>query len=453
MRIAMMRSMKAITSNLLVVLFMGIQPSLYSFSNYSLDSLSHQSELYLDPWSDAVAEAQTLLTNNPDFESNLHNYQSLVDDIRDYIQVVKHVQPALDLVDDLKSMSMLGVSAWDIIAEVLDASVPGASDAIEVLDDVLRQLISLEQDLDALTVLDSVDQAMSDFRADPSQQTLKQWEEICPQAISALADVDDALQEHLITLNDIVDSVSLIQEAFASAGAVPGLGEYVHELNRTIDSIASPVYKLQGDLESLHQQIQDDIEVLQAVQDIVYAAEHPAALPSTSDTAGGTTSRSTSAGAMSSAMPFLIGGLAIAGAIALVFVLQQRGKYKVVSPTLISEALPEIPFGLDVSPPIIGTASSRSTLYMENGPLQGRCIPLADDDVLVGRGSMCSLRIPDRSVSRQHARLRYAQGAWFIQDQGSAAGIIVNGKSVQAARLNIGDQVTVGKVTFTLQGG
>src|SRR3972149_2501026 len=44
------------------------------------------------------------------------------------------------------------------------------------------------------------------------------------------------------------------------------------------------------------------------------------------------------------------------------------------------------------------------------------------DNFTIGRSSQNSLQVPDPRVSRLHARIRYAQGAWFIQDQDSAAG-------------------------------
>jgi hypothetical protein len=71
------------------------------------------------------------------------------------------------------------------------------------------------------------------------------------------------------------------------------------------------------------------------------------------------------------------------------------------------------------------------------------------DNFIIGRGSASSYRIPDSSVSRQHARFRFAEGAWFIQDMGSMGGTYVNGQRVQAQKLNYGDQITVGNTSFT----
>ncbi len=61
------------------------------------------------------------------------------------------------------------------------------------------------------------------------------------------------------------------------------------------------------------------------------------------------------------------------------------------------------------------------------------------------------LRLADAAVEPQHARLRHAQAAWFIQDQNSATGTFVNGQRVTATRLNAGDRITVGDTAMIFQ--
>jgi pSer/pThr/pTyr-binding forkhead associated (FHA) protein len=71
------------------------------------------------------------------------------------------------------------------------------------------------------------------------------------------------------------------------------------------------------------------------------------------------------------------------------------------------------------------------------------------DGYQIGRGSACDLRLPDHAISRQHARIRYAQGGWFLQDMDSTGGTFVNGQRVGATRLNPGDSIQIGSATFT----
>jgi hypothetical protein len=88
------------------------------------------------------------------------------------------------------------------------------------------------------------------------------------------------------------------------------------------------------------------------------------------------------------------------------------------------------------------------SLELLRGDLPFSVIPLNKSDISLGRSKDNDLQIPDTQASRHHARLRQAQGAWYIQDQNSAGGTYVNNELVQAVRLNSGDQITIGETTF-----
>jgi uncharacterized protein YegL len=89
-------------------------------------------------------------------------------------------------------------------------------------------------------------------------------------------------------------------------------------------------------------------------------------------------------------------------------------------------------------------------LYISSGQGAGRVVSLRDN-MIIGRSRTCSIYIPDPSVSRQHARLRYSNGQWFIQDMGSSSGVYLNGAKVKASALRSGDQVRVGSTVFEFQ--
>ncbi|HOH20176.1 MAG TPA: peptidoglycan DD-metalloendopeptidase family protein [Anaerolineaceae bacterium] len=74
---------------------------------------------------------------------------------------------------------------------------------------------------------------------------------------------------------------------------------------------------------------------------------------------------------------------------------------------------------------------------------------LLKDGMIIGRGSRSDIRLHDRTVSRWHARFRFAHGDWFIQDMGSSSGIYVNGQRVSAGKLISGDQIQIGSYYFT----
>jgi pSer/pThr/pTyr-binding forkhead associated (FHA) protein len=124
-----------------------------------------------------------------------------------------------------------------------------------------------------------------------------------------------------------------------------------------------------------------------------------------------------------------------------------------VKPPYLEETLP--PFPDDSQPysqenlqPVPPAVKATGSLQLLEGSLPVSSIILSHDDFTIGRGSGNDLLLEDRTVSRKHARLRYAQGAWYIQDLQSAAGLLVNGEVVAARRLEPGDEITIGSYRF-----
>ncbi|MGI8714839.1 MAG: FHA domain-containing protein [Solirubrobacteraceae bacterium] len=68
------------------------------------------------------------------------------------------------------------------------------------------------------------------------------------------------------------------------------------------------------------------------------------------------------------------------------------------------------------------------------------------DELLVGRHPVCDIVLDDLSVSRRHARLRFRDGRWVLQDLESTNGTLVNGESVGRCQLRPGDEVHLGDV-------
>jgi pSer/pThr/pTyr-binding forkhead associated (FHA) protein len=73
-------------------------------------------------------------------------------------------------------------------------------------------------------------------------------------------------------------------------------------------------------------------------------------------------------------------------------------------------------------------------------------VPLADDAIVVGRAvEGVTLRLPDRDVSRRHARFFLQGGSAFVEDLGSLTGTHVNGERIDGRRrLRDGDLVRIG---------
>jgi FHA domain/DUF1707 SHOCT-like domain len=85
-------------------------------------------------------------------------------------------------------------------------------------------------------------------------------------------------------------------------------------------------------------------------------------------------------------------------------------------------------------------------------PLPGLALPPpGSPTVRIGRGPGATLRLPDVSVSRCHAELRYVDDGWMVRDLGSMNGTQVNGLRITTpARVRPGDQIQFGAVAYVL---
>lgn len=87
----------------------------------------------------------------------------------------------------------------------------------------------------------------------------------------------------------------------------------------------------------------------------------------------------------------------------------------------------------------------QAVLEILNGNHEGKSV-IITEQALIGRGSSCSVIFSDPSVSRRHAVVFYHGSGWHIQDQGSKAGIVLNGHKGLNFPLHHGDIVQLGKV-------
>jgi len=74
-------------------------------------------------------------------------------------------------------------------------------------------------------------------------------------------------------------------------------------------------------------------------------------------------------------------------------------------------------------------------LIAQSGPLAGQRWALTGDSLLIGRDIECDVIIPERQVSRQHARLRRAaQGGFEVEDLNSKNGTYINGQQLHGSQ-------------------
>jgi len=74
----------------------------------------------------------------------------------------------------------------------------------------------------------------------------------------------------------------------------------------------------------------------------------------------------------------------------------------------------------------------------------GKRTVLSGEQLVLGRSRDCDVTIEDPNVSRRHAELRREGAGWVVIDLGSTNGIKVNGRRVQEASLQPGDEIAIG---------
>ena len=95
-----------------------------------------------------------------------------------------------------------------------------------------------------------------------------------------------------------------------------------------------------------------------------------------------------------------------------------------------------------------------SFLLVVAGESAGKLFPLNKAELVIGRSPSADIRINEKAVSHNHARLSMDNGACTVRDLGSTNGTFVNNELIAGAvRLRGGDAVGVGSTTFTYLAG
>ncbi len=90
------------------------------------------------------------------------------------------------------------------------------------------------------------------------------------------------------------------------------------------------------------------------------------------------------------------------------------------------------------------TVNESPVLVSQTGELRGDRWVLDQDEIIIGRSPECDMVIPDRKVSREHARLRKTPDGVVVEDLGSKNGTHVNGSPINdPVLLQDGDVISV----------
>ncbi len=103
----------------------------------------------------------------------------------------------------------------------------------------------------------------------------------------------------------------------------------------------------------------------------------------------------------------------------------------------------------DVGATTVRAALPKYALRAQTGRMLGRSYPLTGA-AIVGRAPDCQLRIDDSNLSRKHAKLIPTNEGVVIEDLGSTNGSFLNGKRVQRAVAQAGDEIGFDTLRFQL---
>ncbi len=86
-------------------------------------------------------------------------------------------------------------------------------------------------------------------------------------------------------------------------------------------------------------------------------------------------------------------------------------------------------------------------LFLNKGPGPSTGYPLLGE-VSIGSSPDSTICLPDDAVSPEHAIVNFQEGAWTVEDLGSANSIIFKGKPANRVVLSSGDTFQIGDFTF-----
>jgi hypothetical protein len=112
-----------------------------------------------------------------------------------------------------------------------------------------------------------------------------------------------------------------------------------------------------------------------------------------------------------------------------------KGRFEVAASFVEGEA--ELPPG-----------STATLILVDEGAGAPRSYPLDKAVVSLGRLGDNDVVVDDAGASRQHARIRNADGEYVISDLGSTNGTLVNDETVRERTLADGDRITIGETVF-----
>jgi diguanylate cyclase (GGDEF)-like protein len=103
--------------------------------------------------------------------------------------------------------------------------------------------------------------------------------------------------------------------------------------------------------------------------------------------------------------------------------------------------------------PVVNRLPACLVCIYPTGPGMGTRYPLAEHEVVLGRGAECTIPLDDAALSRRHARVQPKEDGYVVTDLDSTNGTFVNSQRVRSARLKDGDYLRCGRHLFRFLAG
>jgi hypothetical protein len=101
---------------------------------------------------------------------------------------------------------------------------------------------------------------------------------------------------------------------------------------------------------------------------------------------------------------------------------------------------------------VLAPGRPRANLVVRQGTQVGMTFSLTGDEVILGREEGIDISIRDPEVSRQHARISWQAGNYYIEDLGSTNGTFLNGAPVTGQQLlRSSDTIGMGQTLLVFQ--